>query len=205
MRSNTGRTVGDPSKLAEAAAELTRLKVDVIYADSAPSVRAAHAATSTIPIVANDFTTDPIAEGYVESYGRPGRKRHRDLSRCAGILGQVDRAVARPSFPTCHAPLSCGIRARAPRTCDGIKELARSSGLQLQVIEVSKPEDIATAFFCISWTAAGSDHLAFADDVSAERTTRHAGAEAPAARDIDGARICRRGRYDRLRPERVPT
>src|SRR5207342_3134598 len=69
----TRRAVGDPSKLAEAAVELTRLKVDVIYADSAPSLRAARAATTTIPIVAIDFTTDPIAEGYVESYGRPGR------------------------------------------------------------------------------------------------------------------------------------
>jgi len=67
------RAVGDPSQLAEAVADLTRLKVDVIFADSAPSLRAAHAATSTIPIVATDFTNDPITAGYVESYGRPGR------------------------------------------------------------------------------------------------------------------------------------
>jgi putative ABC transport system substrate-binding protein len=62
----------DASRLAEAAAELVRLKVDVILAVGAPSVRIAHAATQTIPTVASDFTTDPVAEGYVESYGRPG-------------------------------------------------------------------------------------------------------------------------------------
>ena len=62
----------DPARFADAAAELVALKVDVIWAPGAPMVRAAYAATRTIPIVAQDFTTDPIAEGYVESYSRPG-------------------------------------------------------------------------------------------------------------------------------------
>ena len=50
---------GDPSQFAAAAAQLAGLKVDVILAISAPAVRAANAATRTIPIVANDFTTTP--------------------------------------------------------------------------------------------------------------------------------------------------
>jgi ABC-type uncharacterized transport system substrate-binding protein len=58
----------DPSQFATAAAALVEFKVDVIRAVSAPSLRAAYAATRTIPIVAADFTTDPIAEGYA----RPG-------------------------------------------------------------------------------------------------------------------------------------
>jgi putative ABC transport system substrate-binding protein len=62
----------DPSQLAEFAAELVRLKVDVIFAINAPGVRGAYGATFTIPIVAFDFTSDPVAEGYIESYGRPG-------------------------------------------------------------------------------------------------------------------------------------
>ncbi len=62
----------DPSQFATAATALVELKVDVILATSAPSLRAAYAATRTIPIVAGDYTTDPIAEGYVQSYARPG-------------------------------------------------------------------------------------------------------------------------------------
>ncbi|UCH49089.1 MAG: hypothetical protein JSU95_04665, partial [Betaproteobacteria bacterium] len=54
----------DPSRFAKAAAELAALEVDVILANSAPALRAAYAATRTIPIVASDYTTDPIAEGY---------------------------------------------------------------------------------------------------------------------------------------------
>jgi putative ABC transport system substrate-binding protein len=64
---------GDPPQFVDAAAELVRLKVDVLCANGAPATRAAYAATRTIPIVALDFTNDPVAAGYVESYGRPGR------------------------------------------------------------------------------------------------------------------------------------
>lgn len=64
---------GNPPNFAEVAAELVKLKVDVIYADNAPATRASYAATRTIPIVGLDFTNDPVAAGYVESYGRPGR------------------------------------------------------------------------------------------------------------------------------------
>src|SRR5262249_4619574 len=62
----------DPPHLAEAASEIVRHNVDVIWAVGAPFTRAAHAASSTIPIVAIDFTTDPVAEGYAENFGRPG-------------------------------------------------------------------------------------------------------------------------------------
>jgi len=63
---------GEPPRFDEPAAELVRSNVDIICAESAPAVRAAYAATRTIPIVALDFTNDPVAAGYVESYGRPG-------------------------------------------------------------------------------------------------------------------------------------
>jgi ABC-type uncharacterized transport system substrate-binding protein len=66
-----GKTGGDSSRLAHAASELVALKVDVIFADSASALRAAFAATRSIPIVGEDLTTDPVAAGYVESYGRP--------------------------------------------------------------------------------------------------------------------------------------
>jgi ABC-type uncharacterized transport system substrate-binding protein len=63
---------GDAPDFTEAANELVRLKVDVIWAISAPAVRAAYAATRTVPIVALDFTTDPVSQGYIENYARPG-------------------------------------------------------------------------------------------------------------------------------------
>jgi len=62
----------DPSRFAEAAAALVERKVDVIVAGSAPALRAAYTAPRTVAIVGWDYTTDPKAEGYVQSYARPG-------------------------------------------------------------------------------------------------------------------------------------
>jgi len=64
--------VGNPPQYDDSAAELVRLKVDVIYANNGPATRAAHAATRNISIIGLDLTSDPVATGYAESYGRPG-------------------------------------------------------------------------------------------------------------------------------------
>ena len=44
----------------------------VLVPTARPSIEAARAATSTLPIVANDLESDPIASGYVASLARPG-------------------------------------------------------------------------------------------------------------------------------------
>jgi putative ABC transport system substrate-binding protein len=64
---------GDPARLAEPTAELVRLKVDVLFPLGPAAVRTVFAATQTIPIIAHDLETDPVAAGYPQSYGRPGR------------------------------------------------------------------------------------------------------------------------------------
>lgn len=62
---------GSPEKLAEAAAEMVRLKVDVIVATATPVANAARKATSSIPIV---LSGTAIAEGagLVDTLARPG-------------------------------------------------------------------------------------------------------------------------------------
>jgi putative ABC transport system substrate-binding protein len=134
----------DPSRYGEAAAELVRLQSDVIFADSAPAVRAAFAATRTIPIVGLDFTTDPVAEGYAESYGRPGKNvtgvfldapefSGKWLELLKAMIPGLSRVVALwdPSPGDAH------LRA--------LRGIAPAFGLQLQVLEVRKPEDIDAA------------------------------------------------------------
>jgi putative tryptophan/tyrosine transport system substrate-binding protein len=58
-------------RLPELAAELVRLKVDLILVASAPSALAAKRATTTIPIVMTS-APDPVASGLVASLARPG-------------------------------------------------------------------------------------------------------------------------------------
>jgi putative ABC transport system substrate-binding protein len=60
-----------PDRLAELAAELVQLKLDVIVVDSTTAALAAKKATTTIPIVMVSVG-DPVAQGLIASLARPG-------------------------------------------------------------------------------------------------------------------------------------
>ena len=62
----------ETDQLPGMAAELVSLGVQVIAAVSPSAVQAAYRATRTIPIVAVDLESDPVASGWAESLGRPG-------------------------------------------------------------------------------------------------------------------------------------
>jgi putative ABC transport system substrate-binding protein len=135
----------DPSRYAEAAAGLVRLKVDVIFAHSASAVRAAYAATRTIPIVGNDFVTDPVAEGYAESYNRPGGNVtgvFLDAPEFAGKWFELLAAVV----PGLSRAVTLWDPIGGPTHLRAVQGIARSMGIQLQIVEVHKPDDIDRAF-----------------------------------------------------------
>jgi putative tryptophan/tyrosine transport system substrate-binding protein len=62
------RWAGEPSASAvDLAAELARLKVDVIVAVGSPLIQAAKQATNAIPIVMSGSGADPVAAGFTAS------------------------------------------------------------------------------------------------------------------------------------------
>ena len=69
VRSAEGRY----EQLSKLAGELVRARVDVIYTLGPDATLTTAAATKTLPIVAIDLETDPIATGLVENLARPGR------------------------------------------------------------------------------------------------------------------------------------
>jgi putative ABC transport system substrate-binding protein len=134
------------SRAHEAAAELVQLKVDAIFADSAPATRAAYSATHTIPIVGLDFTTDPVAEGYIDSYSRPGRNvtgvfldAPEFSAKWLELLKAIVPGLVRAAALWDPSPGDAHLRA--------LRAIADSSGIQLQVIEVRTPGDIDRAAF----------------------------------------------------------
>jgi putative tryptophan/tyrosine transport system substrate-binding protein len=63
---------GAPEKLAGLAKDLVAREAAVLCAFGPAAVRAARAATGTVPIVALDLETDPVREGWVRTLSRPG-------------------------------------------------------------------------------------------------------------------------------------
>jgi putative tryptophan/tyrosine transport system substrate-binding protein len=164
------RWTGEPtSNAVDFAAELVRLKVDVIIAVGSPLIQAAKQATSEIPIVMSGTGADPIAAGFVASLGRPGGninglsmlstelsgKRLELLKQTVSSLERV--AVLRnPKFPAVE------IQSK------GTEEAAKSLGLQLQAWEVRSLQEIDSAFTSMS-KAATSGLIVFSDPVLLER------------------------------------
>ena len=65
-------TEGNVDRLPDLAAELVRLKVNVIVVGGNSPIRAVKNATKTIPIVMTGLGPDPIEAGFIESLARPG-------------------------------------------------------------------------------------------------------------------------------------
>jgi len=95
------------ARLPDLAGELIGLRVGVIIAIGPAVLKAAKRATATLPIVAIDFESDPVAAGFVASLARPG----------GNVTGTfLDQAELRP-FPSSHASQSFGTpRHPRPRT-----------------------------------------------------------------------------------------
>ena len=63
---------GDPTRIASLTDEIIAQDVDVFIANGPSVLNAAHRATQTIPIVALDLETDPVANGLAAALARPG-------------------------------------------------------------------------------------------------------------------------------------
>ena len=136
---------GNPPQYEESAAELVRLKVDVIYANDALATRAAYMATRTIPIVGLDFTNDPVTAGYAESYSRPGQNLTGFFLDAPGFAGKWFELL-KAIVPRLSRVAVLWDPSPGDRHLKAIQVAARSFGVQLQVLEVHKPDDIDKAF-----------------------------------------------------------
>jgi putative ABC transport system substrate-binding protein len=148
------------AKIPEAAAELVRLKVDVIVASGTPSVLPARDAAGTIPVV---FVAaiDPVATGLVGSLARPGGNVTGVTAMQADITGKR-LELLRELLPSLSR-IALMVRATSQANAQYVQEAeaaARSLGLQLQVLslpDATKLEETIAA-------AKGASALIVADD-----------------------------------------
>src|SRR5882724_5495051 len=137
---------GKFERQGELAAELVRLKVDVIVSSGPTMTRAAKEATATIPIVmAQD--TDPVGNGFVASLARPGGNitglsvlspeiSGKQLELLKEIVPKLSRLVV---IGNSNEPAN-------PKTLKEIELVAGSFRVQLPPLDVLGSKDIETAF-----------------------------------------------------------
>ena len=130
---------GKLDRLPELAAELVRLKVDIIVvAGGDGAIRAAKNATKTIPIVMVGYGSDPVEAGFVESLARPGGNVTgvTNLTRELGGSGWSCSKKPFPKLPVSRFSTIRPVRANVIEVKEILPVAARALGLTVQPWEV---------------------------------------------------------------------
>jgi putative ABC transport system substrate-binding protein len=133
-------------QLPEFAAELVRMKVDVIYAPSSTMVEPAHQATKTIPIVFSNHA-DPIGSGHVASLPRPGGNI-TGLSEMASELDAKQLEMLKEVVPQARR-IGVLWNPTTPSQVPGLQSLkaaAEKLGLALHMASAATAEEFDGAF-----------------------------------------------------------
>lgn len=136
----------NPDRLPSLAAELVRLKVDIIVTSGSTSTRAAKEATVTIPIVmAQD--PDPIGSGFIASLARPG-ENITGLSNLNRELSGKRLELLKEIIPRLSRIVVFGTTA-FPGNAQGVREVdaaAGAIGVKFQYVDCLTGSDIDAAF-----------------------------------------------------------
>jgi putative tryptophan/tyrosine transport system substrate-binding protein len=136
---------GRGDRFAEIAAELVRLKVDVIVT-TGTAVDAAKQATSVIPIVFA-VANDPLGSGVVASLARPGGNVTGLSLQATDTVGKRIE-ILREALPAVRG-LAILANIGFPQSVlemEEVQALASTLGLQTAKLEIRRAEDIAPAF-----------------------------------------------------------
>jgi putative tryptophan/tyrosine transport system substrate-binding protein len=137
---------GKGERLPALAAELVRLKEDIIVTGGPTSNRAAKDATATVPIVMA-FDNDPVGNGFVTSLGRPGGNI-TGLSTLAPEINGKQLELLKDVALNLSRVAVLGT-SNNPGNAQALKETelaAQAYGVKLQYLDVLDPKDIETAF-----------------------------------------------------------
>jgi putative ABC transport system substrate-binding protein len=146
---------GKEERLPDLAAELVRLKVDVIVATIAAAVRAAKHATKAIPIVM--VVNDPVAAGFVTTVARPGGNITGLSMMSPDVVGkqlELLREVV-PKISRVAVLWNPANPGSAPQLRQA-EVVARALRMQLQPLEAHSPSEIDRAFAAMTRERAGA-------------------------------------------------
>jgi putative tryptophan/tyrosine transport system substrate-binding protein len=136
---------GHPQRLPALAAELVRLKPNVLVAFQTPAVHAAKDATGEIPIVFS--AGDPVATGLVASLARPGGNL-TGFSNTTAELGEKTLDLMRQLMPSLRR-VAVLAHAADPFTRPFLAQImsaGKALGIAIMPIEIRATEEFAEAF-----------------------------------------------------------
>ena len=141
---------GDASRLPELAAELARLKVDVLAAAGTSASLAAQKATAVIPIVMIN-AGDPVGSGLVKSLARPGGNS-TGFSLMTAELGPKVLQLLRSMVPkaTRVAVLTNPSNTANTLLLTNVEAAAQKLGVKVQAVKASTPQEIANWFAAVT-------------------------------------------------------
>ena len=137
---------GKLDRLPALAAELVRLKVDIIVSAASSTTGAAKEATSTIPIVMTN-EGDPVRSGMVASLARPGGNI-TGLTNFNPELSGKRLELLKEIIPKLSRVAVVGT-STGPDSAQSLREVelaAKASGVKLLYLDVISPTDIESAF-----------------------------------------------------------
>jgi putative ABC transport system substrate-binding protein len=137
----------NPDRLPELAADLVRLKVDVIIG-STPGVRAAQQATKNIPIIMC-IADDAVKQGFATNLARPGGNI-TGMAAMALELAEKRIELLHEAMPKLtRVALLWNPPGSAPDYLQDTQRAARSLGVTVQSVEVRKADDFEGAFAAV--------------------------------------------------------
>ena len=143
-------------RLPDLAAELVRLKPDVLVTGGNPGIAALRQATATVPIVMA-WASDPVGAGLVTSLARPGGNitgltlgtGPEFITKELQILNEVVPKLSRVAILR-------GPDRRGAAEAAALESATRKLGLRILFADIRTPSDIAGAFATIARSRAGA-------------------------------------------------
>jgi len=137
---------GLTSPLPDLIADLIRVNVEIIVTSSTPATLALKNGTKTIPIVFV-AVSDPVGSGLAVSLARPGGNLTGLSNQLVDLVGK-DLELLKQAVPKISRVAVLGSTANPDRAelRKPIEVVARSLGVQLQVVDIGEPKDLDGAF-----------------------------------------------------------
>jgi len=146
---------GDPVQITPLVTEVLAKTVNVIIANGPAVLHAARSATRTIPIVAIDLETDPVASGVAATLARPGGNITGVFLDFPDFTGKWLEMLIESSPKLARAAVLWD-PITGPVQMESVQKTGKTLNVELDMVEVQRPSDFDSAFLMAIQRGAGA-------------------------------------------------